>query len=339
VAGGFGAAYLLFLREPRLPVAPAATATPPAPGVSEAEEGTADPIAGTEESNAEPTAQAVAESPTASPDADQGAPATPEPTVEPTPEPTSDAGAEQPPAGGASDTPEPGGEQPGLPSPAAVADEFVRATLGTVPDAAVDYDRARALMTVAYAAEFDSPEFVPLTYGIQEGPTDYEIAAEELSDANASVTVLGYWGTDLGREWRFTLQEEAGLWRVADIEVVDAAEQGEGGGAQSPFWQLTPAVEEFTVYPNGGWKLVVAFDPPAEDIGADFRIAYYREDDGSLVYDQESSGVIEAGRTRLTLDSDWTGYDLSAMGFRPGNHQVVATIDGVELASGELLVE
>jgi hypothetical protein len=208
-----------------------------------------------------------------------------------------------------------------------------------VPGAAVDDDRARALMTMAYAAEFDSPGFVPLAYGIQEGPTSYEIASEELSGTSATVVALGYWGADLGRQWRFALQEEAGLWRVAGIEVLDAAEPDDQGEATSAFWQLNPVVETFTVYPNGGWELVVTFDPPAEDIGADFRIAYRRQDDGSLAYSQESSGVIEAGRVRLTLDSDWTGYDLSQLGFRPGKHRVRAIIDGAEIATGELIVE
>jgi hypothetical protein len=361
-AGAFGAAYALFLRDrgraafsgptAERPTAPAGTTAPrESTGteeateqvVAEADEGTEEP---TEEAAEGPTApesgdngdQPVGE-PTAQPTAESTVQPTAEPTVPPSAEPTGEAEAEQPSPASPTDTPDAGeNDEQALRSPTAVVDAFVRLTLGTVPGASVDYDRARALMTVAYAAEFQSSEFVPLTYGIQEGPTSYEIAAEEVSASTANVLVLGYWGADLGRQWRFALQEEAGLWRVADIEVLEDAEPSEQE-VESPFWQLNPVVEAFTVYEHGGWELVVSFDPPAEDIGADFRIAYYREDDGSLVYDQESSGVIEAGRTRLTLDSDWTGYDLSAMGFRPGGHRVVTSIDGVELAAGELVVK
>ncbi len=65
-------------------------------------------------------------------------------------------------------TPEPAepAEPDPLESPASVVEDFVRATLGTVPEADLDYDYARSLMTTGYAYEFDSLEFVPLTYGI-----------------------------------------------------------------------------------------------------------------------------------------------------------------------------
>ena len=353
VIGGCGTATILFLRDRGLLAFPAAVPvlSPTATVVSdldETEEATQEAVIITEEPIREPTEQAIAETPTESADVDQGdeprIEPTPEPTrqptVQPTEDPTPETEAELPSPESPTETPDASdADQSARPSPTAVVDEFIRATLGTVPGAAVDDDRARSLMTVAYAAEFDAPGFVPLAYGIQEGPTSYEIASEELSDTSASVLALGYWGADLGRQWRFTLQEEAGLWRVAGIEVLDAAEPDDQAVPASPFWQLNPVVEVFTVYQNGGWELVVTFDPPAEDIGADFRIAYRRQDDGSLAYSQESSGVIEAGRVRLTLDSDWTGYDLSQLGFSPGKHRVSAIIDGAEIATGELIVE
>ena len=224
-------------------------------------------------------------------------------------------------------------------APAQVVDAFVLATLGGLPNSDLDDAKARSLMTSAYAPEFDTPGFVPLTYGIQDVPTSYEIADETVSGSSATVLVLGFWGSDVGRQWSFRLEREDGEWRIAGIDIVESAEAGDQGASPSAFWQLNPTVTEFTVYANGGYKLVVTFDEPAEDVGAAFRIEYRREDDGSLAYDQESSGVIEAGRDKLTLDSDWTGYDLSQMGFSPGRHIVVALIDGVELASGELMVE
>lgn len=351
IAGSCSAAYVLFLRDRALPSSSAETSVLPSASTTAAPadlggmaEGTKEMAAADEEPPQSTPEQPLPESSTQQ--AEVGGEAQPtaeptiEPTAEPTPKPTATMEAEVSTLESPTETPETSdGKQPDLPSPAAVVDEFIRVTLGTVPGGAVDYDRARALMTVPYAAEFATPAFVPRAYGIQEGPTSYRIDAEELSGSTATVLVLGYWGTDLGREWRFVLEEEAGLWRVTGIEVLDAAELDAGEEAQSPFWQLNPMVEAFTVYGHGGWKLVVAFDPPTEAIGAEFRIEYRRLDDGSLAYSQESSGVIEAGRARLTLNSDWTNYDLSQLGFGPGEHRVVASIDGVEIASGELIVE
>jgi len=160
---------------------------------------------------------------------------------------------------------------------------------------------------------------------------------EEIAGASATVTVLGYWGTDLGREWRFTVEQEGGAWEVANIEIIEE-DAGGGDAGSSAFWQLNPVASEFTVYDNGGYKLVVDFDQPTQDLEATFRIAYFRQDDGTLAYDQERSGVVEAGRSRLTLDSDWSGYDLAALGFQPGAHDVIAYIDDFQVESGELIV-
>jgi serine/threonine-protein kinase len=240
-----------------------------------------------------------------------------EPTATPTPPPTEDEA-----------------DQPALDPPAAVVDTFVRSTLGTVPGAAVDHDRARTLMTADYAAEFDSPEFVPLAYGIQDGPTSYEIVSEDISGSSATVLVLGYWGGDLGRRWSFGLEQEDGAWKVFGIAILDTIETAEEEEAPSPFWELNPVATEFTVYEHGGWKLVVTFDEAPQDTRAQLRIEYWRDDDGSLAYVQEDSGVIAAGGARLKLDSDWTGYDLAQMGFKPGQHTVIAMIDGVAIAEG-----
>jgi hypothetical protein len=219
-----------------------------------------------------------------------------------------------------------------------VVDAFILATLGTVPGAAVDDDVARSLMTKGYAAEFDSPEFVPLAYGIQQGPDSYGIASEGVFEPTATVLARGYWGSDLGRQWRFALVRENTVWRISGIDVLEE-EPVADETPQGAFWELNPVATEFTVYGHGGWKLVVEFDDAPQDIDAQFRIEYLREDDGSQAYAQEDSGVIEAGRDRLTLDSDWTGYDLSQLGFKPGAHRVVAYIDAVEIAAGQLTVE
>ena len=255
---------------------------------------------------------------------DVGGTGTPTPTL-PTPSPTVPAETAEP-------------AVPAL-DPAEVVDAFIRATLGTVPGAVIDYDRARGLMTVAYAREFDSPDFVPLTYGIQEGPSSYGVAGADISGSRATVVVSGYWGADLGREWGFRLQQEDGLWRIGAIDILETEEPADEEVVRSPFWQLNPVLNEFTVRDDGGWKLVVTFDEPAENVPVQVRITYVRRDDGTVAYSQEDSGFVAAGGTRLTLDSDWSNYDLAQLGFRPGSHRVAAYLDDVEIGSGELMVE
>ena len=223
--------------------------------------------------------------------------------------------------------------------PSVVTEAFMLATLGTLPGASLDDSRAKGLMTASYAPEFDSPGFVPLTYGIQDGPTSYEIAEEEISGSTATVTVWGYWRGDLGRLWQFRLERESDAWQIAGIEIIEDGETVQEKPTPSPFWRLNPVTSEFTVSENGGYRLVLTYQSPSEDIEGLFRIAYYRQDDGTLAYDQGRTGVIAVGSTELTLDSDWTDYDLYSLGFRPGAHDVVATIDDLVVATGELTVE
>lgn len=329
VGAGGTAAYYFLLRDRGLPasltgaeVQPSPTASPTAPlGAESAVEPTTE-LPAEEQAEAGPT-ETPAPTPSVIP-GDGDAPAE-ESGEEPAPEPTGETVQVVP-------------EEPAA-QPAAVVEAFVLATLGTLPGAELDEAKARSLMTAAYAPQFDTPGFIPLTYGIQDGPTSYQIAGEAVSGEAATVEVVGYWGESADRRWDFSLEQEEGHWRIAGIQVEEAEESPGETTSESAFWQLNPVATEFTVYDNGGYKLVVTFDQPAEDIEATFKIEYRREDDGSLVYDQESTGVIEAGRDTLTLDSDWTGYDLAQMGFNPGRHRVLAYIDGVEIASGELTVE
>jgi len=329
VGAGGTAAYYFLLRDGGLPASLTGAEVQPSPTTS--------PTAPLDaESAAEPTTELPVE---------EQAEASPTDTPAPTPSVSSGDGDEP----AAESAEEPAGEPTGetvevvpeepVAQPAEVVEAFVLATLGTLPGAELDEAKARSLMTTAYAPQFDTPGFIPLTYGIQDGPTRYQIAGQAVSESGAMVEVVGYWGESADRRWDFSLQKEEGQWRIAGIQVEEAeGSTGETTG-ESAFWQLNPAVSEFTVYANGGYKLVVTFDQPAEDIDATFKVEYRREDDGSLIHDQESTGVIEAGRDKLTLDSDWTGYDLGQMGFNPGQHRVLAFIDGVEIAGGELLVE
>jgi hypothetical protein len=131
------------------------------------------------------------------------------------------------------------------------------------------------------------------------------------------------------------VRENSG-WRIAGVDV--SQEDRVGDDTPQCAWELNPVAYESTVYEHGSWELVVEFNDAPQDSDAQFRIENLREDDGSLARAQEDGGIIEAGKARLTLDSDWTGYHLSQPGFEPGVHWVVATVDGIEVSVGQLTV-
>ncbi|MBD3279822.1 MAG: hypothetical protein GF390_03885 [Candidatus Pacebacteria bacterium] len=99
-------------------------------------------------------------------------------------------------------------------TPQQVVLKFTQATLGTLPDAQLDYDYAKTLMTDNYVQEFQDSSFVPLAYGIQQGPDKIEFASEDINGNQAEVVMLGYWGEDLQMRWKFELVEEAGEWKL-----------------------------------------------------------------------------------------------------------------------------
>ena len=156
--------------------------------------------------------------------------ADPEPTSPAAVAPTPVAPATEPAVPtAASELVEPGQPEPAEP-PTTVVEAFLKATLGTVPGAAIDYDHARTLMTTSYAAQFDSPAFVPTTYGIQDGPTSYDIASEDIAGTTATVEVIGEWGREPGRRWVFSLNQEGGSWKIASIEGLPVSDSGGAGG-------------------------------------------------------------------------------------------------------------
>ena len=99
-------------------------------------------------------------------------------------------------------------------APKAVINSYMKATLGMIPGADIDYDKARTLMTTNYAAEFTDSMFVPQSYGMQDGPDSVEITGQEILTDTATVTVLGHWGPDNQMYWMFELEKEAGEWKL-----------------------------------------------------------------------------------------------------------------------------
>ena len=191
----------------------------------------------------------------------------PEPTSPAAVAPTRAVRATEPaPPTAASELVEPAPPEPAQP-PAAVVEAFLKATLGAVPGADIDYDHARSLMTTSYAAQFDSPAFVPTTYGIQDGPTSYDIISEDIAGTTATVEVIGEWGGEPGLRWLFGLTQGGGSWKIASIESLPISDSG--GDAATGSTSTDPLLGEWQTDEGEG-----------SDVSDRFRIL--QEPDGRL---------------------------------------------------------
>jgi hypothetical protein len=108
-------------------------------------------------------------------------------------------------------------EEKVLKEPKEVTKTFMLATLGTLPNAEIDYDKAKTLMTRQYKAEFVNPAFIPQAYGIQDGPDKVEFERQDIEGEKADVVYMGYWGEDLQMRWKFEMEKENGEWKIALI--------------------------------------------------------------------------------------------------------------------------
>lgn len=52
-------------------------------------------------------------------------------------------------------------------------------TLGTIPEAKVNYDKAKEYLADELKQKFTNPMFVPASYCIQDGPTDVKIVSDD----------------------------------------------------------------------------------------------------------------------------------------------------------------
>lgn len=98
--------------------------------------------------------------------------------------------------------------------PKEVIAKFMKHTLGSLPDSEINYEIAKTYMTDDYRAEFDNPMFVPIAYGMQDGPDKVDFVSEEIDGDNAQVIYLGYWGSDNQMYWKFELKKQVGNWKL-----------------------------------------------------------------------------------------------------------------------------
>lgn len=110
-------------------------------------------------------------------------------------------------------------------SPKEVVDMYIKATLGTTPGAVIDPTLAKTLLGGDMKANFNEYEFIPMSYGIQQGPDEVEYVEEKIVGDTAFVRIWGYWGEDIGRDWTFTLEHEAGEWLITNLEAVEPTDR------------------------------------------------------------------------------------------------------------------
>lgn len=101
-------------------------------------------------------------------------------------------------------------------TPTKVTKNFMLATLGTLPGAKVDYDLAKTYLSDKLKVQFTEDAFVPEFYGIQQGPDDYDMKAENISNDTASVKVDAKYGTTM-QSWAFILVKEGGEWKIDEF--------------------------------------------------------------------------------------------------------------------------
>lgn len=101
-------------------------------------------------------------------------------------------------------------------TPTKVAENFILATLGTVPGAKIDYEKAKTYLSKKLKTQFTQDTFVPEFYGIQQGPDGYEMKTESVNGDAASVKFDVKYGDTL-ESWSFLLVKEDGEWKIDEF--------------------------------------------------------------------------------------------------------------------------
>lgn len=94
---------------------------------------------------------------------------------------------------------------------------FMKATLGTIPGAAVDETLARSLLVPKLQKEFDAPGFITQSYGIQDGPDEVKIETVIEKDNIGMVIIAALYGGKKQVQWDFSLENNSGDWLIDNI--------------------------------------------------------------------------------------------------------------------------
>lgn len=98
-------------------------------------------------------------------------------------------------------------------APVDMTEQFLLYTLGTLPGAEINYTKAKELASKNLRAQWTSDDFIPLFYGIQEGPDTFDVISQTTIGDESVVLVDVKWGEMMLR-WSFTLIYEDNSWKV-----------------------------------------------------------------------------------------------------------------------------
>ena len=113
--------------------------------------------------------------------------------------------------------------EPLPPMPAEVVENYMKHTLGTIPGAEIDYEKAKEYLTDELKAQFVNPMFVPTSYCIQDGPEDMRIVSDQVvAGGSIGVIVEGKYGGEWIEMWRFLVTPVGNLsWAIEKIQCLN----------------------------------------------------------------------------------------------------------------------
>jgi len=101
-------------------------------------------------------------------------------------------------------------------SPKEVVEMFMNATLGTLPNAEINYDLAQSCLTDKLKSQYSGESWVPGFYQIQDGPTSVRYISQYISGDSATVRYDPSWG-EMGLGWAFTLEKVDNKWLISEF--------------------------------------------------------------------------------------------------------------------------
>lgn len=98
-------------------------------------------------------------------------------------------------------------------TPKQVVENFMKYTLGTLPGAQIDYQKARAYLTDNMQAQYSGENWVSSFYGIQDGPTSVKFISENTSGESVTLRYDPSWG-EMSLGWAFILDQDGNNWFI-----------------------------------------------------------------------------------------------------------------------------
>ncbi|MCD4761091.1 hypothetical protein K8R42_04295 [bacterium] len=106
--------------------------------------------------------------------------------------------------------------------PTEVVDLYMHLTLGSIPQAEIDYEAAKSHLTDDLKTQFVNPMFIPVSYCIQDGPEEVRIISDEITGSVIEVVVEGQYGGAWQEMWNFSLVSDGDLsWLIQKITCLN----------------------------------------------------------------------------------------------------------------------